>query len=41
MQAIEVAQIMDEALDANRTDVVMRCIKIAESHVSTAFPIQY
>lgn len=39
-QAIEVAQIMDEALDANRADVVLRCIKIAESCVSTAFPIQ-
>ena len=39
-QAIEVAQIMDEALDANKTDVVLRCIKIAESCVSTDFPIQ-
>lgn len=40
-QAIEVAQIMDEALDANRTDVVLSCLKIAESHVSTSLPIQY
>ncbi|KAG4399572.1 hypothetical protein AAZX31_08G254100 [Glycine max] len=39
-EAIEVAQIMDEALDANKTDVVLRCIKIAESCVSTDFPIQ-
>lgn len=39
-EAIEVAQIMDEALDANRSDVVLRCIKIAESCVSTASPIQ-
>ncbi|XP_061374406.1 fanconi-associated nuclease 1 homolog [Gastrolobium bilobum] len=40
-EAIEVAQIMDEALDANRTDVVLRCIEIAESRVPTALPIQY
>ncbi|XP_012568884.1 fanconi-associated nuclease 1 homolog isoform X2 [Cicer arietinum] len=40
-EAIEVAQIMDEALDANRTDVVLRCIEIAESRVSTVLPIQY
>ncbi|KAJ1435486.1 VRR-NUC domain [Sesbania bispinosa] len=37
-EAIEVAQIMDEALDANKTDLVLRCIKIAESCVSTALP---
>ncbi|XP_027350750.1 fanconi-associated nuclease 1 homolog [Abrus precatorius] len=40
-EAIELAQIMDEALDANKTDVVLRCIKIAESCVSTDLPIQY
>lgn len=32
---------MDEALDANKTDVVLRCIKIAESRVSTVLPIEY
>ncbi|KAK2359800.1 zinc ion binding/nucleic acid binding/hydrolase [Trifolium repens] len=40
-EAIEVAQIMDEALDANKTDVVLRCIQIAKSGVSTVLPIQY
>jgi len=40
LQAIEVAQIMNEALDANKTDVVLRCIKIAESRVSTVLPIE-
>lgn len=40
-EAIELAQIMDEALDANKTDVVLRCIKIAESRVSTVLPIEY
>lgn len=40
-QAIEVAQIMDEALDANKTDVILRCIKIAESCISTDLPLQY
>ncbi|TKY64935.1 Fanconi-associated nuclease 1-like [Spatholobus suberectus] len=40
-EAIEVAQIMDEALDANKIDVVLRCIKIAESCVSADLPIQY
>nr|KYP32919.1 Coiled-coil domain-containing protein MTMR15 [Cajanus cajan] len=40
-EAIEVAQIMDEALDANKIDVVLRCIKIAESCISTDLPIQY
>ncbi|PNX54678.1 fanconi-associated nuclease 1, partial [Trifolium pratense] len=40
-QAIEVAQIMDEALDANKTDVVLRCIQIAKSRVSTVLPLQY
>ncbi|XP_072071714.1 fanconi-associated nuclease 1 homolog isoform X2 [Arachis hypogaea] len=34
-------EIMDEALGANRTDTVLRCIKIAESHISAALPIQY
>ena len=40
-QAIEVAQIMDEALDANKIEVVLRCIKISESRVSTDFPDWY
>ncbi|XP_058736594.1 fanconi-associated nuclease 1 homolog isoform X1 [Vicia villosa] len=40
-EAIEVAQVMDEALDANKTDMVLRCIKIAESRVSAVLPIQY
>jgi len=40
-QAIEVAQIMDEALDTNKIEVVLRCIKIAESRVSTDFPDRY
>lgn len=40
-EAIEVAQIMDEALDANKTDVMLRCIKIAESCISTDLPVQY
>ncbi|KAI9119507.1 hypothetical protein K1719_009383 [Acacia pycnantha] len=40
-EAVEVAQIMDEALDANDNDLLLKCIKIAESHVSTLLPIQY
>ncbi|GAU17744.1 hypothetical protein TSUD_171320 [Trifolium subterraneum] len=40
-EAIEVAQIMDEALDANKTDVVLRGIQIAKSRVSAVLPIQY
>ncbi|XP_027930104.1 fanconi-associated nuclease 1 homolog isoform X1 [Vigna unguiculata] len=40
-EAIEVAQIMDEALDTNKIEVVLRCIKIAESRVSTDFPDRY
>ncbi|KAL9297408.1 hypothetical protein ACSQ67_023304 [Phaseolus vulgaris] len=40
-EAIEVAQIMDEALDANKIEVVLRCIKISESRVSTDFPDWY
>lgn len=40
-QAVEVAQVMDEALDANKTDIILRCIKMAESRVSTVLPIQY
>ncbi|KAK7295657.1 hypothetical protein RJT34_18568 [Clitoria ternatea] len=39
-EAIEVAQIMDEALDANKTDVVLRCIRIGESCVSTDLATQ-
>ncbi|KAF7806971.1 fanconi-associated nuclease 1-like protein [Senna tora] len=38
-EAIEVAQIMDEALEANNTELVLKCIKIAESHVCTPLPI--
>lgn len=41
LQAIEVAQIMDEALDANNTELVLRCMKVAESHVITPLPMQY
>ncbi|CAJ1839037.1 unnamed protein product [Sphenostylis stenocarpa] len=40
-EAIEVAQIMDEVLDANKIEVILRCIKIAESCVSTDFLDQY
>ncbi|CAL5191400.1 unnamed protein product [Lathyrus oleraceus] len=40
-EAVEVAQVMDEALDANKTDIILRCIKMAESRVSTVLPIQY
>ncbi|XP_028767384.1 fanconi-associated nuclease 1 homolog isoform X2 [Neltuma alba] len=40
-EAIEVAQIMDEALDTHDNELVLKCIKIAESHVSTVLPIQY
>lgn len=41
VQAIEVAQVMDEALDTKNTVLVLRCIKIAESHVSSPLQIQY
>ncbi|KAG2383956.1 Fanconi-associated nuclease 1-like protein [Vigna angularis] len=40
-EAIEVAQIMDEALDTNKIEVVLRCIKLAESRVSTDFSDRY
>lgn len=33
MQAIEVAQMVDEALDANNIELVLRCINLAESQV--------
>lgn len=34
LQAIEVAQIVDEALDESNTRLVLKCIKIADSHLS-------
>ncbi|XP_054821940.1 fanconi-associated nuclease 1 homolog isoform X2 [Prosopis cineraria] len=39
-EAIEVAQMMDEALDAHNNELVLKCIKISESHVSTLLLIQ-
>lgn len=33
-EAIEVAQMMDESLDENKSESVLRCIKIAESRMS-------
>ncbi|KAM5569850.1 fanconi-associated nuclease 1 [Rosa sericea] len=33
-EAIEVAQIVDEALDGSNTGLVLKCIKIADSHLS-------
>ncbi|KAJ7979130.1 Fanconi-associated nuclease [Quillaja saponaria] len=39
-EAIEVAQITDQYLDDNSTELVLRCIKIAESHISSSLPIQ-
>nr|XP_011462554.1 PREDICTED: fanconi-associated nuclease 1 homolog [Fragaria vesca subsp. vesca] len=33
-EAIEVAQIVDEALDESNTQLVLKCIKIADSHLS-------
>lgn len=33
-EAIEVAQIIDEALDESNTGLVLKCIKIADSHIS-------
>lgn len=35
LQAIEVAQMIDEALDGNNNELVLRCIKIAQSHISS------
>lgn len=36
LQAIEVAQIMDQSLDENNFELVLRCIMIAESHISSS-----
>jgi len=36
LQAIEVAQLMDEALDGNNVELVLRCIKIADSRISSS-----
>ncbi|XP_048333316.2 fanconi-associated nuclease 1 homolog isoform X2 [Ziziphus jujuba] len=33
--AIEVAQMIDESLDENNNELVLRCIKIAQSHISS------
>ncbi|GAB2221999.1 hypothetical protein Droror1_Dr00013196 [Drosera rotundifolia] len=35
-QAIEVAQIMDESLDEQNSEAVLRCIEISESHLSNS-----
>lgn len=35
-EAIEVAQIMDEALDGNNVELVLRCIKRADSRISSS-----
>ncbi|XP_030974220.1 fanconi-associated nuclease 1 homolog isoform X1 [Quercus lobata] len=35
-EAIEVAQLMDEALDGNNVELVLRCIKIADSRISSS-----
>ncbi|XP_050237800.1 fanconi-associated nuclease 1 homolog isoform X2 [Mercurialis annua] len=35
-EAIEVAQIMDESLEENKNDLVLRCINIAESFLSSS-----
>ncbi|PON66878.1 Zinc finger domain containing protein [Parasponia andersonii] len=37
-EAIEVAQIVDQALDENDNELVLRCIKIAESRISNTSP---
>ncbi|CAI9089801.1 OLC1v1024441C1 [Oldenlandia corymbosa var. corymbosa] len=35
-EAIEVAQIMDESLDINNSELVMRCIEVSDSGISTS-----
>ncbi|KAK9991346.1 hypothetical protein SO802_026331 [Lithocarpus litseifolius] len=35
-EAIEVAQLMDEALDGNAVELVLRCIKISDSRISSS-----
>ncbi|OMO71084.1 putative Zinc finger, Rad18-type [Corchorus capsularis] len=35
-EAIEVAQIMDQSLDENNFELVLRCIMVAESHISSS-----
>ncbi|XP_043722626.1 fanconi-associated nuclease 1 homolog isoform X2 [Telopea speciosissima] len=35
-EAVEVAQIMDQSLDENNIEVVMRCIEISEAHISSS-----
>ncbi|XP_042485439.1 fanconi-associated nuclease 1 homolog isoform X2 [Macadamia integrifolia] len=35
-EAVEVAQIMDQSLDENNTEVVMRCIEISEAYISSS-----
>ncbi|KAI9117351.1 hypothetical protein K1719_011517 [Acacia pycnantha] len=39
-EAVEVAQIMDEVLDAQDNHLLLKCIKIDESHVYTILPTQ-
>lgn len=36
LQAIELAQIMDESLDENNIELVLRCIMIADSQISSS-----
>ena len=35
LQAIELAQIMDQSLDENNVELVLRCIMIADSQISS------
>ncbi|XP_038989792.1 fanconi-associated nuclease 1 homolog isoform X2 [Phoenix dactylifera] len=35
-EAIEVAQVMDEYLDANNMDMVIRCIDVSDSHIQAS-----
>lgn len=41
LQAIEVAQIMDQSLDKNEIDMVLRCITIADSHISSSYTKEF
>lgn len=40
-EAIEVAQIMDQSLDKNEIDMVLRCITIADSHISSSYTKEF
>ncbi|GAA0154469.1 hypothetical protein LIER_12441 [Lithospermum erythrorhizon] len=37
-EAIEVAQVMDESLDQNNTELVLRCIEISDSSIAESSP---